>query len=88
MDIPKDIQFNKGIYKIKNKLEKKLNGALSNKINLKEVDSFIEMIKKSSKPIFYTGGGVINSGPRARSINWFSYYLYSSRFGSLSSFSF
>ena len=66
VDIPKDIQFNKGIYKInKNKLEKKLNGVLSNKINLKEVDNFIEMIKKSSKPIFYTGGGVINSGPRA-----------------------
>ena len=66
VDIPKDIQFNKGIYKIsKNKLEKKLNGALSNKINLKDVDNFIEMIKKSSKPIFYTGGGVINSGPKA-----------------------
>jgi acetolactate synthase-1/2/3 large subunit len=66
VDIPKDIQFNKGIYKIsKNKLEKKLNGALSNKINLKDVDKFIEMLKKSSKPIFYTGGGVINSGPKA-----------------------
>ena len=66
VDIPKDIQFNKGIYKVsKNKLEKKLNGALSNKINLKDVDKFIEMIKKSSKPIFYTGGGVINSGPKA-----------------------
>ncbi len=66
VDIPKDIQFNKGIYKIsKNKLEKKLNGALSKKINLKDVDNFIEMVKKSSKPILYTGGGVINSGPRA-----------------------
>ncbi len=66
VDIPKDIQFNKGIYKVsKNKLEKKLNGAISNKINLKNVDKFIEMIKKSSKPIFYTGGGVINSGPKA-----------------------
>ncbi|MDA8618670.1 acetolactate synthase 3 large subunit [Candidatus Pelagibacter bacterium] len=66
VDIPKDIQFNKGTYKVsKNKLEKKLNGALSNKINLKDVDNFIEMIKKSSKPIFYTGGGVINSGPKA-----------------------
>ena len=66
VDIPKDIQFNKGIYKVnKNKLEKKLNGALSNKINLKDVDKFVEMIKKSSRPIFYTGGGVINSGPKA-----------------------
>ena len=66
VDIPKDIQFNKGVYRVsKNKLEKKLNGALTNKINLKDVDKFIEMIKKSSKPIFYTGGGVINSGPQA-----------------------
>jgi acetolactate synthase-1/2/3 large subunit len=66
VDIPKDIQFNKGVYKVnKNKLVKKLNGALSNKINLKDVDKFIEMIQQSSKPIFYTGGGVINSGPEA-----------------------
>ncbi len=66
VDIPKDIQFNKGVYKVnKNKLVKKLNGALSNKINFKDVDKFIEMIKQSSKPIFYTGGGVINSGPEA-----------------------
>ena len=66
VDIPKDIQFNKGVYKVnKNKLVKKLNGALSNKINLKDLDKFIEMIKQSSKPIFYTGGGVINSGPKA-----------------------
>ena len=66
VDIPKDIQFNKGVYKVnKNKLAKKLNGAPTNKINLKDVDIFIEMIKKSSKPIFYTGGGVINSGPKA-----------------------
>ena len=66
VDIPKDIQFNKGVYKVnKSNLVKKLNGSLSNKINLEEVNKFIEMIKKSSKPIFYTGGGVINSGPKA-----------------------
>jgi acetolactate synthase-1/2/3 large subunit len=66
VDIPKDIQFNKGVYKVnKSNLVKKLNGSLSNKINLEDVSKFIEMIKKSSKPIFYTGGGVINSGPKA-----------------------
>ena len=66
VDIPKDIQFNKGVYKVnKTKLVKKLNGELSNKINLEDIDKFIQMIKKSSKPIFYTGGGVINSGPKA-----------------------
>jgi acetolactate synthase-1/2/3 large subunit len=58
VDIPKDIQFKKGRYKFtKNKVSKKVNS--------KDIDKFIEMIKKSSKPIFYTGGGVINSGPNA-----------------------
>jgi acetolactate synthase-1/2/3 large subunit len=66
IDIPKDIQFNKGIYKNKKiKLSKRLNGSQLNKINSKDIDKFIEMIKKSSKPVFYTGGGVINSGPKA-----------------------
>jgi acetolactate synthase-1/2/3 large subunit len=66
IDIPKDIQFNKGIYKVKkNKLSQRLNGSKSNKINPKDIEKFIEMIKNASKPIFYTGGGVINSGPKA-----------------------
>ena len=41
------------------------NGSKLNKINSKDLDKFIEMIKNSSKPIFYSGGGVINSGPKA-----------------------
>jgi len=66
VDIPKDIQFNKGVYKVeKNKSPKKFNGAKPNQINPKDVDKFIEMIKQASRPIFYTGGGVINSGPQA-----------------------
>ena len=66
IDIPKDVQFKKSSYKVyKKKLGKNLNGTNSRKINTKDIDKFIEMIKKSSKPIFYTGGGVINSGPEA-----------------------
>jgi acetolactate synthase-1/2/3 large subunit len=34
-------------------------------VNSKDLDKFIEMMKNSSKPIFYSGGGVINSGPKA-----------------------
>jgi len=66
VDIPKDIQFKKGIYNFtKNKIIKKLNKATKKKISEKELDQLIMMMKKSSKPIFYTGGGVINSGPKA-----------------------
>ena len=66
VDIPKDIQFKKGIYNfIKNKIVKKSNNTSKKKISEKELDQLISMMKKSSKPIFYTGGGVINSGPKA-----------------------
>jgi acetolactate synthase-1/2/3 large subunit len=66
VDIPKDIQFNKGVYKNKKiKTFKNLNGSKLNKMNSKDIDKFIEMMKNSSKPIFYSGGGVINSGPKA-----------------------
>tara|TARA_B100000686_G_scaffold351565_1_gene450713 strand:+ start:47 stop:1807 length:1761 start_codon:yes stop_codon:yes gene_type:complete len=64
VDIPKDIQFAKGKYVKPKKLN---NGKTNIKFNEKnnEIHTAIELIKKSSKPIFYTGGGVINSGPRA-----------------------
>ena len=69
VDIPKDIQFKKGKYNLrKNKKQKKLNGAYPEKINIKDLDKFLELMKKSSKPIFYTGGGVINSGPEASNL--------------------
>jgi acetolactate synthase-1/2/3 large subunit len=66
VDIPKDIQFKKGKY-IKPKEVKKDNDKLNIKFNGQDnnIEKAVELIKKSSKPIFYTGGGVINSGPKA-----------------------
>ena len=64
VDIPKDIQFAKTKYS-KPKFEKKLNGKSHNKFSQKEIDQLIDLITKAKKPIFYTGGGVINSGPKA-----------------------
>ena len=66
VDIPKDIQFKKGKY-LHAKVLKKNNDKLSIKLNGKDNNfkKAVELIKKSSKPIFYTGGGVINSGPKA-----------------------
>jgi acetolactate synthase-1/2/3 large subunit len=66
VDIPKDIQFKKGTYNFKkNKIVKNFNNTAKKKVSEKELDQLISMMKKSSKPIFYTGGGVINSGPEA-----------------------
>jgi len=65
IDIPKDIQFAKAKYikpkKLKN--NKQINVVKDNQV--KDIEVAAELIKKSSKPILYTGGGVINSGPRA-----------------------
>ncbi len=64
VDIPKDVQFAKAKY-FKPKKEKKLNGKTLNKFDQKVIDQLIELMRKASKPVFYTGGGVINSGPKA-----------------------
>ena len=64
VDIPKDIQFAKTKYS-KPKKQNKLNGKSNNKFSQKQIDQLIELLKSSKKPIIYTGGGVINSGPKA-----------------------
>ena len=66
IDIPKDIQFQKGEY-IKPKELK--NNKIKENITIngkdKDIEEAVELIKKSSRPIIYSGGGVVNSGPRA-----------------------
>ena len=64
VDIPKDIQFAKAKYK-KPKKEKKLNGKSNNKFSQKQIDQLIDLLKNAKKPVIYSGGGVINSGPKA-----------------------
>ena len=64
VDIPKDIQFAKANYS-KPKKEKKTNGKLHNKYSQNEIDELLNLISKARKPVIYTGGGVINSGPKA-----------------------
>ena len=64
VDIPKDIQFAKGVYFKPNEFPHKgyqprLKGD-PDKIKLA-----VEMMKQARKPVFYTGGGIINSGPKA-----------------------
>ena len=64
VDIPKDIQFAKTNYS-KPKIEKKINEKLHNKFSQNEINELINLISKAKKPVIYTGGGVINSGPKA-----------------------
>ena len=64
VDIPKDIQFQKAAYS-KFKKQNKFNGKKHNNYNQKDIDQLINLMSKATRPIFYTGGGVINSGPKA-----------------------
>ena len=64
VDIPKDVQFQKTSY-TKFKKQKKINGKVHNQFSQKDIDELIKLMNKATKPIFYTGGGVINSGPKA-----------------------
>ena len=66
VDIPKDIQFQKGKYNRPKKLKEE---KIKNKIHFngqdKNIDEAVNLFEGSAKPILYTGGGVINSGPEA-----------------------
>ena len=64
VDIPKDIQFAKIKY-TKPKKEKKSNGKLHSNFSQEEINELVDLIAKAKKPVVYTGGGVINSGPEA-----------------------
>ena len=64
VDIPKDIQFAKAKY-VSPKKEKKTKSVIKNRFKQKDIDQLIELMNKASKPVFYTGGGVVNSGPKA-----------------------
>ena len=67
VDIPKDIQFAKGTYQgpknIEHKTYKpKLKG------DIDKIEAAITLMRSAKRPLFYTGGGVINSGPRASTL--------------------
>jgi len=64
VDIPKDVQFQKTNYS-KFKKQKKSNSKSNNFFSQKDINELIKLMSKASKPIFYTGGGVVNSGPKA-----------------------
>ncbi|HEY7459204.1 MAG TPA: acetolactate synthase 3 large subunit [Xanthobacteraceae bacterium] len=64
VDIPKDIQFAKGDYigprNIQHKTYRpRLKG------DIEKIKAAVELMRHAKRPLFYTGGGVINSGSEA-----------------------
>ncbi|HHB81508.1 MAG TPA: acetolactate synthase 3 large subunit, partial [Aliiroseovarius sp.] len=64
IDIPKDVQFATGSYTTKGKAQT-AHYKPQVKGDKAAITELAEMIEKAERPIFYTGGGVINSGPQA-----------------------
>src|SRR6266542_5069364 len=64
VDIPKDIQFAKGIYsKPKEIAHKGYRPRL--KGDADRIKEALELMAHAKRPVFYTGGGIINAGPKA-----------------------
>ena len=64
IDIPKDIQFQKGEYKPSSIIE--IDTYKPNtKAKTSEIEKAVELIINAKKPIIYSGGGVINAGEKA-----------------------
>ncbi|MBI1199398.1 MAG: acetolactate synthase 3 large subunit [Phenylobacterium sp.] len=65
IDIPKDVQFAKGAYQGPTEVKHAHNYAPRVKGDAGRIAEAAALIAKAKKPILYTGGGVINSGPKA-----------------------
>ena len=64
VDIPKDIQFAKGVYSRPREFQHK-GYRPKIKGDLDRIKAAIELMRHAKRPLFYTGGGVIKSGPEA-----------------------
>jgi acetolactate synthase I/II/III large subunit len=67
IDIPKDIQFAKGTYsKPRTFQHQGYHPRLKGDPN--RIKQAVELMARAKRPLFYTGGGVINSGPHASAL--------------------
>ena len=64
VDIPKDIQFADAEYFPPNEIKSE-NYNPQIKPDMRFIDEAVELMANAKRPIFYTGGGVINSGSEA-----------------------
>ncbi len=65
VDMPKDVQFATGTYTPPAKASAPTSYQPTMKGDAERSPSGVELMAKAKRPIFYTGGGVINSGPEA-----------------------
>ncbi|GAA3873475.1 acetolactate synthase 3 large subunit [Celeribacter arenosi] len=64
VDLPKDVQFAEGTY-VGPQKRKPSHYQPKVKASIEQINDLVQLIEKAERPVFYTGGGVINSGPAA-----------------------
>ena len=64
IDVPKDVQFASAKYTEKKQVN---TGHYQPRVkgDMEQITKLVEAMEKAERPVFYTGGGVINSGPAA-----------------------
>ena len=67
VDIPKDIQFATGTYFPPSEFKHKTYNPKTS-AEESEIKAAIDLMMNARRPVFYTGGGVINSGPEASNL--------------------
>ena len=67
VDIPKDVQFATGTY-VEKPAAKTAHYAPRVKGDPEAIARMVELMETAERPVFYTGGGVINSGPQASAV--------------------
>lgn len=67
IDVPKDIQFANGPYH-KPETINIPSYKPKTKANAADIHAIVDLIEQAKRPILYTGGGVINSGPHASAL--------------------
>src|SRR5690606_17796980 len=65
VDIPKDVQFATGTYVPRSEAQIQKSYQPQAQGDLNAIKAAIELMAKAKKPVLYTGGGVVNSGPEA-----------------------
>ncbi len=65
IDLPKDILMGEGVYEAPAQTAAHKTYRPRLKAVKSEIDRAVDMIASAKKPLFYCGGGVINSGPKA-----------------------
>jgi acetolactate synthase-1/2/3 large subunit len=67
VDLPKDIQFKSGLYARPTNNQHKTYRPVV-KGDIERIRAAVELMAGAKRPVFYTGGGVVNAGPQAAAL--------------------